>query len=141
MGQEALQLSRQGWRVAWTSAIAVGMERSWGGNALRLGHLHWSHHQSLSLESSYTGNKIIIRDHFHVYCAKSLQSCPTLCDPMDCSPPGSSVHGIFQARILKWVSIPFTKGSSQPRDQTDVSSIAGRFFTAEPPAKSLPSLL
>ena len=57
------------------------------------------------------------------------QSCPTLCDPIDCSPPGSSVHEILQARILKWVAIPFSRGSSQPRDQTRVSSIADRFFT------------
>ena len=42
------------------------------------------------------------------------QSCPTLCDPVDCSPPGSSVHGHLQARILEWVAIPFSKGSSQP---------------------------
>ena len=47
---------------------------------------------------------------------KVAQSCPTLCDPMDCSLPGSSVHGIFQARILKWVSISFSRGSSRPRD-------------------------
>ena len=52
-----------------------------------------------------------------------------LCDPMDCSPPGSSVHGILQARILEWVAIPFSRGSSQPRDRTPVSYIAGRFFT------------
>ena len=58
------------------------------------------------------------------------QLCQTLCDPMDCSPPGSSVHGILQARILEWVIIPFSKGSSRPRDQTQVSCIAGRFFTA-----------
>ena len=45
------------------------------------------------------------------------QLCPVLCDPMDCSPPGSSVHGILQARILEWVAIPFSKGFSQPRDQ------------------------
>ena len=57
------------------------------------------------------------------------QSCPTLCDPMDCSPPGSSVHGILQARILEWVAISFSRGSSLPRDQTRVSCIAGRFFT------------
>ena len=44
------------------------------------------------------------------------QSCPTLCIPMDCSLPGSSVHGIFQARILEWVVIPFSRGTSQPRD-------------------------
>ena len=45
-------------------------------------------------------------------------SCPTLCDPMGCSPPGSSVRGILQARILEWVAIPFSRGPSQPRDGT-----------------------
>ena len=57
------------------------------------------------------------------------ESCPTLCDPMDCSPPGSSVHGILQARILQWVAIAFSRGSSSPRDQTQVSNITGRFLT------------
>ena len=65
--------------------------------------------------------------------AQSFQSCPTLCDPMDCSPPGSSVHGTSQARILEWVVISFSRGSSQPRDQTLVYRTAGRFFTTEPP--------
>ena len=57
------------------------------------------------------------------------QSCPTLCDPMDCRLPGSSVHVIFQARILEWVAISFSRGSSWPRDQTQVSRIVGRPFT------------
>ena len=57
------------------------------------------------------------------------ESCPTLCDPMDCSPPGSSIRGIFQARILEWVAISFSRRSSQPRNQTRVSCISGRFFT------------
>ena len=48
------------------------------------------------------------------------QLCPTLCDPMDCSPPGASVHGILQARILEWVAISFSREPSQPRDQTCV---------------------
>ena len=56
---------------------------------------------------------------------KIAQSCPTLCYPMDCT-----VHGIFQARILEWVAIPFSRGSSQPRDQTQISRTAGRFFTS-----------
>ena len=60
------------------------------------------------------------------------QSCPTLCDPMDCSPPGSSVHGVSQARILEWVAISFSRGSSWFRDQTCVSCIADRLFTTEP---------
>ena len=49
------------------------------------------------------------------------QPCPSLCDPVDCSPQGSSVHEIFQARILEWVAIAFSRGSSQPRDQTHIS--------------------
>ena len=57
------------------------------------------------------------------------QVCPTLWDPMDCSLPGSSVREILQARILEGVAISFSKGSSQPRDQTQVCCIAGRFFT------------
>ena len=57
------------------------------------------------------------------------QSCLTLYDPMDCSLPGSSVHGIFQARVLEWVAIAFSRGSSRPRDWTQVSCIAGRRFT------------
>ena len=56
--------------------------------------------------------------------AKSLQSCLTLCDPMDCSPPGSSVRGILQARILEWVAIPFSRGSYPPRDWTCISCIS-----------------
>ena len=58
------------------------------------------------------------------------QSCLTLCDPMYCSPPGFSVHGILQARILEWVAMPSSWVSSQPRDQTQVSHIAGGFFTS-----------
>ena len=57
------------------------------------------------------------------------QSCLTLWVPMDCSPPGSSVHGIFQARILEWVAFSFSRGLFWPRDWTQVSHIAGRPFT------------
>ena len=60
---------------------------------------------------------------------KVTQLCLALCDPMDCSSPGSSVHEILQARILKWVAVPFSRGSSHLRDQTWVSYIAGGFFT------------
>ena len=58
--------------------------------------------------------------------------CPTLCDPLDCSPPGFSVHGVFKARILEWVSISYSRGSSRPREQAHVSMspvLAGGFFT------------
>ena len=57
------------------------------------------------------------------------QLCLTLCDPMDCSLPGSSVHGILQARILEWVAISFSRVSSQLRDWTEVSHIADRLAT------------
>ena len=57
------------------------------------------------------------------------------CEPVDCSLPGFSVHGILQARILEWVALPSSRGSAQLRVQTCISCIAGRFFTAEPPGK------
>ena len=70
-------------------------------------------------------------ERFRVVGIKMLvaPSCSTLCNPVDSNLPGSLVHGIFQARILEWVAIPFSRGSSRPRDQTQVSHIAGRFFT------------
>ena len=68
----------------------------------------------------------------YVLCyAKLHQSCPALCDPMDCNPPGSSVHGTLQAITLEWAAISSSRGCPQPRDQTRVC-IAGRFFTTEP---------
>ena len=67
-------------------------------------------------------------------CAQSLWSHPTL-QPVDCSPPDSSVHEILQARILEWVATPSSRGSSWSRHRTRSSCIAGRFFTAEPPGE------
>ena len=78
----------------------------------------------------------------HVH-AKSLQSCPILRDPMVCSLPGSSVHGILQVRKPEWVAMPSSRRSSPPRDQTRISwgscisCIAGRFFTTEPSGKPM----
>ena len=76
--------------------------------------------------------------------AKSLQSYLTLCDPMDCSPSRSSVHGILQARILEWVAMPSFRGSSQPRDQIHIFYVSciGRVFVfcflpLAPPRKSI----
>ena len=68
------------------------------------------------------------------------QSCPTLCDPMDCNLPGSSIHGIFQARTLEWVAISFSRRSSQPKDWTLVSCIVGRSFTIWATREVLPIL-
>ena len=64
-----------------------------------------------------------------------LQSCPTLCSPMDSSLPGSNVHGILQARMLEWVAVPSSRGSSWLRDWIHISCIADRFFTTEPLGK------
>ena len=63
---------------------------------------------------------------------KFPQSCPTLCDPKD-----YTVHGILQARILEWVAFPFSRGSSQPRDRTQVSHITGEFFASWATRKAL----
>ena len=80
----------------------------------------------------------------YMHASKLLQSCPTLCSAMDCSLPGSSVHGILQARILEWVSMSSSRGSSRPRDQRDQTAsltspaLAGGFFTTSvPPGKPL----
>ena len=81
------------------------------------------------LGSSKAGPSISLHSQAPCPQGEVAQSCLTLCNPMDCSPPGSSVHGIFQARILEWIAISFSRESSQPRDQTWVSCIAGRVFT------------
>ena len=86
--------------------------------------------------------KVPFRIFSSVQFSSVTQSCPTLCDHMDCSLPGSSVHEIFQARVLKWVAISFSRGSSQPRDQTCVSRIScvsglqADSLPTEPPGKS-----
>ena len=67
--------------------------------------------------------------------SKSLQSCPTLLDPMDCSPPGSSVHGILQARILECLPLPTPGDLPDPGIEPESPELAGRFFTTKPPGK------
>ena len=71
-------------------------------------------------------NKLFKRENS---CESVTQSCLTVYKTMDCSPPDSSVREILQARILEWIAIPFSRGSSWPRDRTWISHIAGRFFT------------
>ena len=97
--------------------------------------LKWPYFRSQSIDSVQVLSKyqqffteleqIILKCVWKVWKVKVLvaQLCLTLCDPMAWSPPGFSVHGILQARILEWVTIPFSRGSSQPRDQTQVSCI------------------
>ena len=97
----------------------------------------------------YPGPRIIAKNHstnvkrpsiwpeqlLAIVCAQTLLLCPTLCDSMDHSLPGSCVHEIFLARILEWVATLSSGRSSWPRDRTRISCIVGRFFTAEPPRK------
>ena len=65
------------------------------------------------------------------------QSCPTLCDPVDCSPQGCSVHEISQARVLEWAATSYLRDSSRSRDRTCISCTTDRFFTTEPPGKPM----
>ena len=75
------------------------------------------------------------------YDCSVAKSCQLFCELMDCSLPGSSVHSIFQARILGWVAISSSRGSSQPGDRTQTFCLAGGFFTSEPPGKTLKRFL
>ena len=90
-------------------------------------------HKFLQAQTSQKGTKMPSSKEQHVcvcvcgfvcVCAKSLQSCLSLCDPMNCSVPGSSVHGVHQARILHWVAIPSSRGSSQPTVPTCIPYIS-----------------
>ena len=109
--------------------------------------LLWSSITLLCLVPDY-GRKYSVFEHYNVSCrlffvdvfyqvekerrkkeSEVAQSCPILCDPMDYDLPSSSVHGILQARVLEWVAISFSRGSSWPRDWTWVSHILGRCFT------------
>ena len=90
----------------------------------------------ISLECKYVHNFLLLKSFWSLSrvpdvikrLSKVLVSVVTLCDPVDCSLPGSSVHGVLQAGIMEWVAIPFSGGSSQARDWTPVSCIEGRFF-------------
>ena len=114
-------------------------EDSW----VRIKNTSWRSFHPLPLESSACLSQAELRGSLapsfgimefwvtllrHSYRVLVAQSCPTLCNPMDCSPPGSSIHGILQARVLEWAAIPFSGGSSPPRDRTPISCIASGFF-------------
>ena len=85
--------------------------------------------------NSYTSSKMTDVNSKGFVKVKVAQSCPTLCDPMD-----YTVHGVLYARILEWLTFPFSRGSSQPRLQTQVSYIAGRFFTSWATREALKAL-
>ena len=90
------------------------------------------HCRRILYQLSHKGSPLTSKLYINIQKVKErevAQSCPTPCDPLGCSLPGSSVHGIFQAIILEWIAISFSRGSSQPRDQTRVSLVVDRRFT------------
>ena len=101
----------------------IGMEEQW---VQTNPDPWWLGRRSSSYCPSQQTLIILIQSYVGFLCMryKSLQLCLTLCDPMDCSPPGSSVHGILQARILEWVAMASSKGSCWPRDRTHVSYVS-----------------
>ena len=134
----------KGWIVNRSESKAMGRKRKRRGILIRKNELTWgihfthththTHTQTHTLwEGSYMESflkDLLIKwkDNYVMWhcccCCVVTRSNPTLCDPIDYSLPGSSVHGIFQARILKWVAISFSRGSSHPRDQTCISCIS-----------------
>ena len=95
----------------------------------------WHEHDDVTLYFEHWGPLYPLSHNlgskFHISCYLVANSCSTLCNPMDCSPPGSSVHGISQARILEWVAISFSRGLPDPRIEPVSPALAGRFFTIE----------
>ena len=117
---------RRGWqRMRWLDGITNWRTWVWASSRRWWWTGKPGKHQSI-------GSQRVGRDwgtNIVTVTAIAAQSCLTLWDSMDCSPPCSSIHGVFQARVLEWVAIPFSRASSQPRDITWVSHTAGRFFT------------
>ena len=114
-----LPMNIQSWfPLGWTGLISLQSKRL---SDVFSSTTIWKHHL-FSTQPSLWSN------YYSVLCTV-IQSCLTLWDPMDCSPPGFSVHGISQTRILEWVAIPFSRESSWPRDRTWVSCVGGGFFT------------
>ena len=122
-------------RTRWQSLLGGDIQGAKGGEIASY-RGNWSQVSSLATKESKKGPSLAIP--LIVKWSEVAQLCPTLCDSMNCSLPGSSVHGIFQAIVLEWIAISFSRGSSRPRDRTRVSRIVDRHFTAlpsEPPGK------
>ena len=112
----------------------LGTEKCWQ----YIAPITWQQPKQIFLNKAFDRNHfewyfILSAFNYHCYFIHVLselsQSCPTLCDPMDCSLSGSSVHGIFPARVLEWIAISFSRGPSRPRNQTWVSCIADGCYT------------
>ena len=111
--QGSPQPNLQNWRINGKSDFA---------DKIKLRTLRWGDHPGLS-------GWALCNHRTHYKWSEVAQSCPALCNPMDCSLPGSSVHGIFQATILEWIAISFSSGSSRHRLGTQVSRMVDRCFT------------
>ena len=112
------------WEIPWT--VEPGQLQSMGLQRVKRDWASKQHEKQSQSGRIWTSNSSLIR------CGQTdnvSHSAMSVCDPMGCSSWGSSVHGILQARILEWVAIAFSRGSSQPRDWTQVSCITSRFFT------------
>ena len=121
-----LRLSATPWTVAYQGPLSMGVSRQEYWSGVPFPSPRDLPNPGIEPMPSAVGTWSLITGHQE---SEIAQLCPTLCDPMDCSLPGSSVHGIFQAVVLEWIAISFSRGSSQPRDRTQVSRIAGRCFT------------
>ena len=111
-----IQLGKLGLKVIWQILISTSRRKEDGYNTNS--YVQFMKEVKVILLWKWKKVKVLV-----------TQSCPNLCNPMDCSLPGFSVHGILQTRLLEWIAISFSRGSSQPRDQTWVSRTVGRFFT------------
>ena len=126
-GYQAKDWKKEGFIIICSKSnyyLPSGKEPTWAGDIRDVSSIPgWRRCRGVSKSwtwlSNWTELKVLV-----------AQSCPILWDPMNCSLPGSSVHGIPQARILQWVAFPFSRGSSPPRDGTQVSLIVGGFFTS-----------
>ena len=121
------------WKSQWNTQESIHSIRKW-----TQPHTHIHAHRPMQESSVHTWTPCssLVSAEFRLWPVKLKalvgQSCPTLWDLMDCSPPGSSVHGILQARVLEWVAIPSSRGSSWPRDRIWVSWIAVDSLPSEP---------
>ena len=129
------------WTVAHQPPLSMGFSRQEYWSGLKL-HLQGIFPTQGSNPSLLLGRWILYhwatKEAYRDYACACAQLCLILCDPINCSPPGSSVRGIFQERIGEWVAISFSRGSSQPRDGTHVfwdSCTGGWVLTSEPPGK------
>ena len=130
-----------------TSSEFLSVERGWHtlsfkGCGLKGTHISLGRTQSHSFMQGRPRNAGFSRSQGPAkdWWVSVTQSCLTLCDPMDCGPPGFSVHGVLHTRIVEWVAISFSRDSSQARDQTQVSHIADRFFTVWTTGEALISI-